>query len=621
MSTVVDELITRFTLDEKGYSEGTKELVKKTKEFVDQVHEAGEKVKEFGKGLSERLGLKELFKPVEKLTTVMGLVDFGKDAMEVSKKFEAMELRIGGVVQSAERAKSIMEFGEKESSRTGFFKALDLDQAAIQLESFGLRAERWLPTVEKLGLVFNKTGSGLDGYAEALGKLKQGDTHAAMGMLENSGIGLDALKAKGVQFNGKDIVSSAETVLSAISAIVEEKYGKVGTALEASGLAKTQRFANVWEGAMRRTGSAIETALLPAIQAIGDEIEGLTESGEIDRIAQGFTSLFSVDGGSLKDAIGMIANFLEAAPGHIRGFMNAIKGPIDFLVSHLPLVAAVWAGMWVASKFSAAITAIGGVVRAVQTLTLAFAGADAAEATMVALTGVGMVAVVAAVAAGALVYSQLTGAINDASDATEGLAGDTEKLSKAQEKVQVERELAKNMEDRAALRDRIEKDMNPTFMGMNRPLTVFDVSQTTEDQGKLDDLTDKANVLNSRLKALRDPNDKPGSIGQALLHPSSIGVGAPPDDAAAKVDPSLRYLSEIASNTKQAATDMKRFVLGGGDLGRLGVDSSEVAMIRNGGSRQHRAVAGLSHRAGSALMDAIQEMMADMMRMSGVVEG
>lgn len=596
MSEVIDTLITEFKLLEAAYVGPSKKVLEATQEIGLAIEETGLKAKEFGATLGERLRVGEILAPLAALGTITGIVDLGKDALATSAKINVLQRSLEGMTGSAGRAKEIMEFGESQAAKTGLFDVEQIDKASIKLEAFGLRAETYLPAITKLGAVFGQGGEGLDVFAEALGKIKEGDATRAMMILSRSSIGTAALKEAGGVFNGRQLVGTPDQQLDVIlRAINSSSVARAYGAQIESDEAKTARLGIAWEAAMVKGGTALRGFLVQPFTQLTDGLNEVVESGQVDRIVSGFAGLFNLQGGDFKSVVHSIADFLEKAPSQIRAFENEVMPLFLWLKDNLNTIADIWAGIWIAGKLNAAYDGVTQITGALWGMVTAIKAAQTEEATLNAIRAAGKVAAAAESGAGA----SAAGAGGAGAAAAAGLGG-----------------LA-------------------SVAGIAALIPIAGMAGSWIGD-KIGDGLDavKAKIGNTAVAAGLDAAIKnlPGGIGQLFPYTfSNAGSGPVQKLLPTKYEPAiaaegdtldealkrskvengeynaqLRYLEEIAKNTKETTIDFKRFAFGGGDLGGLGVTTGEIQGLNRGSG------GGVSHRAAAALHEALTNVMQEM---------
>jgi hypothetical protein len=587
MSTLIDELITKFTLDAKGYAEAGEKVKLVTKQMSEGFDHANERAREFARGIGEKLKFGELLAPLAALGTVTGLVDLGRDAIRTAQEFDVLERKIAGLTGSYAKAREVMKFSEQEAGRTGLFKPAELDEAAIALEKFGLSTQKYLPLVESLSAV---TGEGMEEFANALGMLANGEGGRALRVLERAGITLQDLKKRGLNVSGEGkIVGSPQAAIGAIGGAVQSKFGGVLSEMMNSPEAKAGRFSVAWENALRTAGQAAEGAFLPSVEAVGNQISKISESGQVDRIANGFAALFNINGKGLAEVVQGIANTLETIPKRIQSVEEFFRR----FSAEIVLFGKVWASVWVFNKIISGINAVGAAVIALMAVQKALTGTveatDAAEAAFDILTmGPAGIALVAAAGLAAVsVFAALTNQLNEAQKAMEGLAGagdglpgdkDTEQHSATRKKLM---DLIKQREEQIEYDGPIASTWDDKVKSQDAQIAAL--QKQYHDEGK--DISKK--------KAA-------GAPGNALG-----GDAGGNKDAA-----STFYMRQIAENTKKAL-DLRKYAFGGGDLNRIGVTEMEVNKFNRGGAVSSGSHNGISAHTKQAMADIIAHAMEE----------
>jgi len=616
MSQVIDELITTFTLDAKEYKSGGEKVVEFTHKMEEGLKKAGEKAKEFAKTIGEKLKIKEVLAPITSLGNLSGLEDMGKDAVGVSQKFDLLERKIAGVTGSYAKAKEDMELAEKEAGRLGLFKPEELDAAALALERFGVSVKDYLPTVQSLAAV---TGKSMDEYSQALGLLANGKGEEALPVLEKAGISQELLKKHGVTFSADNkLTSSPKQAIQGVNAAVQEKFGGVLQDMEGSGTARSARLGIAWEAVMRKIGDAIQRVLAPAIEGLTQGLDKLSESGQLDRIIGGFEKLFDMDPKTFSNGIQKIADILEGVPDKVGKAYSVLKEVVEWLEPKVMFLAKIVGAIWVAEKVmafgKAAVDAYKAIQLAIKGAATAQVALDAAEIAGDVATGQPWLAAAAIVAGTAAFWglSQAIGAVTDAMDDLSKASGksslDGKPVSAARANVnKIRDELATAIAERAKVGEAIDEGRVP----------YGDYFQN-EVMRKEDE---KVNALNAKYKnaiAVAKKEDKDAADAAAAAAAAKKQADDIKKQLEGATSPQIPYLQQISQNTKKSAEELKRYALGGGDLGKMGVVPVEMAGLK--GAQSHlNAVGGHIQRNVSAaitglIQDEINRAMADLMR-------
>ena len=220
-----------------------------------------------------------------------GLGLLAKGAMDAASKFEMMTQTLTTLQGSASKAKDTMSWLEAFAGPS-VFRLEGLQDATIRLEAFGLSAQRYLPVLANLAGVFGNDSSKIMEVADALGRLKSGQSGEALEAMRRFGISNNDLMAKGIQFNGGgQMISGATEAINAIEQIIQEKFGSMGSAMANTLGAKLGSVSDAWQRALRNIG----TAFMPVVKEISDGISGalnsLSTSGVISQMATAMANL------------------------------------------------------------------------------------------------------------------------------------------------------------------------------------------------------------------------------------------------------------------------------------------------------------------------------------------
>ena len=615
-ATVIDQLITKFGLDEKDYEKGKEALLHATHQITHEIDEAVAKAKE---------RFKEIFKPVinpfTELVTGAGLFELGKEALGVATEFDKLERKIAGVTGSYKRAKEIMELSEHQAAATGLFDVKSLDEAALKLEVFGLKAETFLPVVEKLGAVFGDGSEGLDTFAEALGRIQEGNAGRAMSILARSGIGQKDLQQHGVAFNGKELASPASKVIQAIEEVVDIKFGPVLKEMLDSPEARTAKLSVAWESAMRRSGQAIQQFLLPGVEGVAAALEHIVSGGQLDKINTGFSSLFHLDTASVQTAVQTIANTLEKLPGQIEGPLNTVKGVLGWVIEHAVTLGKVWAAIWVTQKVAAGLSLIQTITTGIGQAIWAMTGAQVAFDIA---TGVGVVLVVGMAATAVAAYIGIRNAIDSAADSTHTLTGEAQGYAGALDTAAGSAEklaaAAKRVADNARLGNLLSEHEKMVKHAQELEKSIAETEAKAENvrQGNPNKTTyadeldrDAASMRKALASVMKQIGQNKADYKAALAERDKAPATAEDAKKAQEVAKSNDYLAQIAGNTQKMAVNFSRFAFGGGELGAIGASPADLVGFRprKGSAQdlagQQRKVQGAVMTFGGGLVSAL----------------
>lgn len=220
-----------------------------------------------------------------------GLGLLSKGAMDAASKFEMMTQTLTTLQGSASKAKDTMSWLEAFAGPS-VFQLEGLQEATIRLEAFGLSAQRYLPVLSNLAGVFGNDSNKIMEVADALGRLKAGQSGEALEALRRFGISSNDLMGKGIQFNGGgQMISGANEAINAIEAIIQEKFGSMGNAMANTLGAKLGSVGDAWDRALRNAGTAFMPVMKELSDGISTSLNKLSTSGVISQISTAMANL------------------------------------------------------------------------------------------------------------------------------------------------------------------------------------------------------------------------------------------------------------------------------------------------------------------------------------------
>ena len=157
----------------------------------------------------------------------------------------------------------------REVAKPSPFTTKQLAEAAVQLEAFGVNAQRALPKLAKLGAAFGADEEHLRSLVNIWGKLNQGimpDTET----LSMFGLNKAMLAQEGLKFdkNGA-LLSSAKEAMDALERLVEKRYGDIFNKLGATTGANLASVKDAYDSLLITFGqlelTAFKTLAPPAI--------------------------------------------------------------------------------------------------------------------------------------------------------------------------------------------------------------------------------------------------------------------------------------------------------------------------------------------------------------------
>ncbi len=567
---VFQELITRLILESEKYVAGANRVKASTHEATLAIDELVLHSKEAGAKVGEALRFGELVAPLAAAASAVGIIELGKHAEETALEFDKLERHILGVTRSAQRTKEIMDFGEKQSGLFGIASPEQLDSVAAQLETLKLRTEEYLPVLEKLAVLSPEGAASMTQFAEAFALIEQGQGGRAIRELERIGITIKDLERHGLRFTGVDeqtgmrtLVTPPRQALKGIEATINEVGGPVLQEFMNSPEARFQRFKNAADQAFRSAGNEIIKDLVPAAEAGNEAIEHLTESGRIAHMTDAFLNFLGLESTNLEEGFMRIGEWITGIPD----MLNAGKKKLMEWLPVLADIGEVMAGIFVGIKMASWVEAAVAGYRAVG---LAAAAAAAAEETAEVASGVGIGVAVTAAAAGVAAYEGLKSVIDNVTDSVNA-------LSDAHQHARVAAENAVMAQKREEMRELLQQ-RKQLDAEIDKAKGAWDYGFYGDDKG-VGEMEAKGKTLDQKIRALQLDMNAADKTPDKKLE-------SKPDP----LNPQTQLLQQIAVNTKEIAHDLRRYALGGGDLGREGV----AAVDMRSGAAKGRLVAAIT---------------------------
>lgn len=300
--TTVDDLVTRYRMDESDYARGAHSVV----------------------GLSNLAGRAIAGVTAGIGALSVGLVGAAVYAVNMAADFDTLTRQLTAVTGSAERAKAVLSFAE-ELAIPSIFGADELANAAKLLEAFQLQTERFLPIAEKLGTVFGGTAGDLMQFVNALGFIRSGRIGEGMEAISRAGISREALGKRGISFEKSgEYVGEVSKLLDAIEDEVNARFGGLAAEM-ASGPAA--QMASVWDQArraVRQFGNELLTVVVPYMTFAADKLKEIVGSGQISSWGKSVAEWFKPSGPIVTGVLTFIS-FLVEIPNIVDGISFGLK--------------------------------------------------------------------------------------------------------------------------------------------------------------------------------------------------------------------------------------------------------------------------------------------------------
>lgn len=246
---------------------------------------------------------------------------FAGSAVNAAQTRQSREARLRGLIGPG-RAAGALRAAEGVAAPSPFTTG-EMADAAVQLEAFGVRADRALPIIGRLGTAMGAGAEQLQMYTKAIGELGTGnmidkDVLAAMGLTRAD------FAAQGIQFDGNGaLLSSAEETLTALDNIVKTRFSKVIDEMANTMESKRASLSDAGEKAMVAIGNGIARAEGPFVDRLTRLLTGAVDSGVLaESVNRSIDSLMKLtgtgtDAGMANFAAGILTAF-ETIPEYIR---------------------------------------------------------------------------------------------------------------------------------------------------------------------------------------------------------------------------------------------------------------------------------------------------------------
>ena len=249
---------------------GAEQLKKSMSDIRGEAKRTGDSLSDSAKKVGEFGGV------ISKLAIGGALVSFGKAAFEAAMEMEGLNARLTSITHSGEKASKIMKV-VREVAKPSPFTTKQLAEAAVQLEAFGVNAQKALPKLAKLGAAFGADEEHLRSLVNIYGKLNQGMMPEAetLGMF---GINKSMLAAEGMKFdkNGA-LLSSAREAMDALERLIEKRYGDIFDKLGKTGGASLASVKDAYDSLLISFGALELTAFKTLAPPIIEMMDSLTK--------------------------------------------------------------------------------------------------------------------------------------------------------------------------------------------------------------------------------------------------------------------------------------------------------------------------------------------------------
>lgn len=326
MNLGVFEIIFRAT-GADGLKKSLSDVKGEAEKAGDSIEKSAKKIGSFGDMLS-------------KLAIGGALVSFGKAAFDAAVEMEELNARLLAITHSGDKASKIMKV-VRDVAKPSPFTTKQLAEAAVQLEAFGVNAQKALPKLAKLGAAFGADEEHLRSLVNIFGKLNQGimpDTE----QLSMFGLNKAMLQSEGLKFdkNGA-LLSSASEALDALGRLIEKKYGNIFEITGHTTKAGLATVADAYKQLLESFGNLEIMAFKTLAPPVIDMMEKMTT----------FLNALKTDGSVAQNVMKALAGSLAFA-----GSMTVING----LKALIPIFQGISKALKAVAAGEALISALGG---------------------------------------------------------------------------------------------------------------------------------------------------------------------------------------------------------------------------------------------------------------------
>jgi hypothetical protein len=289
--TTVDELITKYTSID-AYTAPVERMIAATERFATRIAYA--------------VGVTSV------LSGTGGLVAAGVSALKASADFEQTAVTLEVLSGSAEKAAAKLDFMRRLAIPSTFtFK--QLSEAGVEVEAFGLRLERILPLIAKLGAAFKPDAAGLMEMVNIFGRIAQGQ-FPEIRALSRFGLNKQQFAQQGIQFSKSgELLSNARDTLNALDRIINDKYGQILERVQNTTNSKLTSLQDTWEQVMRKIGDILARYVLPLVEKLSAALDRLGQGNRLQKIADSIGHAFKVAARWIEFAGAVLAGVITAS--------------------------------------------------------------------------------------------------------------------------------------------------------------------------------------------------------------------------------------------------------------------------------------------------------------------
>ncbi len=243
-----------------------------------------------------------------------------KQGLAYNATLEATKAQFEVITGSASEAASIMKDLVDFAAKTPF-ELVEVANSAKILRAFGLEGNEALRIVGDAAAAAQRP---IEEVAMTFGRIKSGAFGEAFMRLAEMGIATrEMLEAKGLKFDaGGSYKGSAEAAITAVQAIVNERFGGMMDKLSGmwTGLMSTLR--DAWSGLLGKITGPLFDTLKPKIKELSDWLNKMADSGQVEAWGKKIADTAGTAVREVKESVSWIID-------HRAGIVETLKAVRD----------------------------------------------------------------------------------------------------------------------------------------------------------------------------------------------------------------------------------------------------------------------------------------------------
>ena len=279
MSTrTVDTLVTKYTMDASDYQAGARSVQNATGTMGNGFAFAGSGAASLAGNIAVLVGT----------AAVAGAAMASSAASDMEVLRQSLEVVTG----SADRASQVFEFVKQQAAPSAFFDARQLGEAAKLLEAFSLKTERFLPLANTMASVFGQNEESLQGFVNALGRIRGGSFGEGFERLREMGLNREILEKQGLKFDKSgQFTGTIDEALTGIEKAIKTKFAGMDAAMGNTFAAQRATLQDLTNQALAQFGQVLNDEATPALQGFSSTVGDLVNAGAFEDFANGLRAV------------------------------------------------------------------------------------------------------------------------------------------------------------------------------------------------------------------------------------------------------------------------------------------------------------------------------------------